>query len=61
MAQYEAMIYAILKTKNCDNLRKKLELLSCNQQYLDYSVGGISVKSRWNNILELAKTIFENE
>lgn len=61
MAQYEAMIYAILKTKNCNNLRKKLESLSLNQQYLDYSVGGISVKSRWNNILELARTIFENE
>ena len=61
MAQYEAMMYAILKTQNCDNLRKKLEILSQNEQYLEYSVGGISVKSRWNNILELARIIFENE
>lgn len=61
MAQYEAMIYAILKTQNCNNLRNKLETLSLNQQYLEYSVGGVSVKSRWNNILELARTIFENE
>lgn len=60
MAQYEAVIYGILKTNNYNNLRDKLIKLSLDNIYQEYSVGGITAKSRWNKILELAKTIFEN-
>ena len=61
MAQYEAVIYGVLKTNNLNNLRNKLIKLSLNDTYKEYSIGGIAAKSRWNKILELAKTIFENE
>ena len=61
MAQYEAVIYGILKTNNCQNLRRKIIKLSTDTTYAEYSIGGISAKSRWGKILELAKTIFENE
>ena len=61
MAQFEAVIYAILKTNNYACLREKLITLSENIEYQKYSAGGISVRSRWNNILEIAENIFSNE
>ncbi|MBQ4647430.1 MAG: DUF262 domain-containing protein [Candidatus Gastranaerophilales bacterium] len=61
MAQYEAVIYGILKSENCSNLNNKLDYLISHDIYKEYSKGGIAVQGRWSNILELARSIFENE
>ena len=61
MAQYESVIYGILKTNSCNNLMNKLKALSVNEKYIEYSAGGIAVKNRWSNLLKLAYTVFKDE
>lgn len=61
MAQYESVIFGILRSNNFSNLKVKLEKLVSNEVYKKYSAAGQSVTSRWRNILEVAEQIFKDE
>lgn len=61
MAQYESVIYGILKTDSCHNLTRKVKKLSVDPKYMEYSAAGTPVKNRWKNLLELANMMFKDE
>lgn len=58
MAQYETLLYSLTHTNNYTKLKNKLISLTQNNEYKEKSVGGISVKNRWNTLLQIGQSFF---
>ncbi len=61
LSVYEGIIYAMVqKNASFNNLKEKAIKLQNSETFKKYSGSGISVKSRWGHILDIANEIFNN-